>query len=159
MQTAKKLSSVSETHDLQNIYDTLNKVQAKIEFNLDGTVINATEIFLKTLGYSLDEIKDKRHRMFCDSQYSSSIQYRHFWDKLNRGELDSGEFKRIGKGGKEVWIQASYNPILDMSGRPFKVVKFATDVTESSSEQIATATKGLMSGSHELKKTIARFVA
>ncbi len=109
----------------------ISKAQAIIEFNLDGTITGANENFLVTLGYALDEIKGKHHRMFCESSYANSHEYRAFWEKLNRGEFDSGEYKRIGKGGKEVWIQASYNPILDMSGRPIKVVKFATDITQS----------------------------
>jgi methyl-accepting chemotaxis protein len=107
----------------------INKSQAVIEFNLDGSIESANENFLKTLGYSLDEVKGKHHRMFCDSAYTSSSEYANFWAKLNRGEYDSGEYKRIGKGGKEIWIQASYNPILDSHGNAFKVVKYATDVT------------------------------
>jgi methyl-accepting chemotaxis protein len=109
--------------------NAINRVQAVIEFNLDGTIINANDNFLSALGYSLDEIQGKHHRMFCEPQYVSSPQYRAFWDKLNRGEFEAGEFKRLGKGGKEIWINASYNPILDGSGKPVKVVKFAIDVT------------------------------
>jgi len=109
----------------------IDRVQAVIEFNLDGTIINANENFLKTVGYSLAEIKGQHHRMFCDPQYANSPAYQSFWQKLGRGELDSGEYKRFGKDGKEVWINASYNPIFDASGRPYKVVKFATDITPS----------------------------
>lgn len=111
--------------------NAISKAQAVIEFNLDGTIQTANENFLKTLGYSLHEIKDKHHKMFCDSSYASSNEYRSFWEKLNRGEFVTGEFKRLGKNGIEVWINASYNPILDTNGRPFKVVKFATDVSEA----------------------------
>ena len=85
--------------------------------------------FLNTLGYSLDEIKAKHHRMFCEAAYTNSQEYANFWAKLNRGELDSGVSRRLGKGGKEVWIQASYNPIMDSKGKVYKVAKFATDVT------------------------------
>jgi methyl-accepting chemotaxis protein len=106
------------------------KSQAVIEFNLDGTVISANDNFLKTLGYSLDEIKGKHHSMFVDPVYLQSADYREFWAKLNRGEYVAGEFKRIGRGGREVWIQASYNPIADRAGKYYKVVKYATDVTE-----------------------------
>ncbi len=108
----------------------ISKAQAIIEFNLDGTVITANDNFLHVLGYQLSEIQGKHHRMFCDSAYANSPAYQAFWAKLNRGDFDAGEFKRIGRGGKEVWINASYNPILDANGRPYKVVKFATDITE-----------------------------
>ena len=106
------------------------KSQAVIEFKLDGTIITANENFLKAMGYSLAEVQGKHHEMFVEPSYRDSPAYREFWAKLNRGEYQAAEFKRLGKGGKEVWIQASYNPILDMEGKPFKVVKFATDVTE-----------------------------
>lgn len=108
----------------------ISKSQAVIEFNLDGTIINANDNFLKTLGYSLGEIQGRHHNMFVDEMTRNSADYREFWARLNRGEYQSGEYKRIGKGGKEVWIQASYNPILDQNGRPFKVVKYASDITE-----------------------------
>jgi len=107
----------------------IGKAQAVIEFNMDGTVINANDNFLGALGYSLDEIKGKHHGMFVDEAYRQSPAYKEFWAKLNRGEYDAAEYKRIGKGGREVWIQASYNPIFDLDGTPFKVVKYATDVT------------------------------
>ncbi|MGY3608903.1 MULTISPECIES: methyl-accepting chemotaxis protein [unclassified Bradyrhizobium] len=108
----------------------IGRVQAVIEFNLDGTVITANENFLRALGYSLAEIQGKHHSMFVEASFRDSPNYREFWQKLNRGELETGEFKRIGKGGREVWILASYNPVFDENGKPFKVVKFATDVTE-----------------------------
>jgi methyl-accepting chemotaxis protein len=107
----------------------ISKAQATIEFHMDGTIITANDNFLNALGYSLDEIKDKHHSMFVDESYKQSAAYKEFWAKLNRGEYDAAEYKRIGKGGKEVWIQASYNPILDLEGKPFKVVKYATDTT------------------------------
>ncbi|HVJ66177.1 MAG TPA: PAS domain-containing methyl-accepting chemotaxis protein [Bdellovibrionota bacterium] len=131
MNTARKLevSNDVEHNEQQGMIDALNRVQAVIEFHLDGTIITANENFTSTVGYSLDEIKGKHHRMFCDPAYASSPEYQAFWQKLGRGEFDAGEYKRFGKGAKEVWINASYNPILDASGKPFKVVKFATDVT------------------------------
>ncbi len=107
----------------------ISKAQAVIEFGLDGKVLTANENFLNTLGYQLSEIKGQHHSMFVDPEYRASVEYRMFWDKLGRGEHDAGQYKRIGKGGKEVWIQASYNPIFDLNGKPFKVVKYATDVT------------------------------
>ena len=116
--------------DYEGQIDAIGKSQAAISFNLDGTIINANDNFLNTLGYSLDEIKGQHHRMFCERDYANSAEYKAFWEKLNRGEFDAGEYKRIGKGGKEIWIQASYNPIFDMNGNPFKVVKYATDITD-----------------------------
>ena len=116
--------------DFSGQITAISKSQAVIEFNLDGTIITANENFLSTLGYTLDEVEGKHHRIFCDSSYTSSSDYKDFWKNLNEGEYDSGEFKRIKKDSGEVWIQASYNPILDLNGDPFKVVKFATDITE-----------------------------
>jgi len=107
----------------------IGKAQAVIEFSLDGTILTANENFLNVLGYSLDEVRGQHHRMFVDSRYRETTEYKQFWERLGRGEFDAGQYKRIGKGGKEVWIQASYNPILDASNRPFKVVKYATDIT------------------------------
>ena len=109
--------------------DAIGKSQAVIEFELDGTIINANENFLAAMGYSLDEIKGKHHSMFVDESYKHSADYKAFWESLNQGSYASGEFKRIAKGGREIWIQATYNPILDQNGKPFRVVKFATDVT------------------------------
>lgn len=116
--------------DQAEMLKAIDRVQAIIEFELDGTVITANENFLKTLGYSLEEIKGRHHRMFCETDYVSSPEYKAFWEKLARGEFDAGEYKRVGKGGKEVWIQASYNPLFDAAGRPYKVVKFASDVSK-----------------------------
>ena len=110
--------------------DAINRVQAVIEFSLDGTIITANEIFLTAVGYSLNEIQGRHHRMFLEPEYAMSNEYREFWARLNRGEFVAGEFKRVRSDGSELWIQASYNPILDDSGNPFKVVKFATDITE-----------------------------
>jgi methyl-accepting chemotaxis protein len=105
------------------------KSQAVIEFNMDGTIIRANENFLNLMGYTLEEIRGRHHRMFIGPELRDSPEYQEFWDGLNRGEFHQAEFKRLGKGDKEVWIQASYNPILDLNGRPCKVVKYATDVT------------------------------
>ncbi|NRD75708.1 PAS domain-containing protein [Shewanella sp. VB17] len=110
--------------------DAIGKSQAVIEFNMDGTIIQANDNFLNAMGYRLDEIKGKHHSMFVETAFKASTEYQEFWKKLNRGEFDSNEYQRVGKGGKEIWIQASYNPIMDLNGRPVKVVKYATDVTE-----------------------------
>lgn len=116
-------------HELSAKIDAISKSQAVIEFSLDGTIITANENFLNAVGYTLPEIQGKHHRMFVDPAEAQGAEYQQFWDKLRRGEFEAKEYKRIGKGGREVWIQASYNPIFDKSGRPYKVVKFATDVT------------------------------
>lgn len=115
----------------------INKSQAVIEFQLDGTIMTANDNFLKTMGYELHEIQGKHHRIFVESEYASSAEYKEFWDRLNRGEFVSGEYRRLGKNGKEIWIQGSYNPILDFNHHPFKVIKYATDVTERVSLQNA----------------------
>jgi methyl-accepting chemotaxis protein len=116
--------------DHQAQIDAISRAQAVIAFNLDGTIIEANDNFLATVGYRPDEIAGKHHSMFCDPDYARSSEYRHFWDQLRAGEYVAAEFQRFGKGGKEVWIQASYNPVFDACGRPVKVVKFATDITE-----------------------------
>lgn len=135
----KRMGTVVEWADatlrLQNLSfasqsNAISRAQAVIEFDMDGTVLTANDNFLKTLGYSLDEIRGKHHSMFVEPGERDSAAYQEFWAKLNRGDFDTGEYKRIGKGGKEAWIMASYNPVLDERGKPFKVVKFATDVTE-----------------------------
>jgi methyl-accepting chemotaxis protein len=107
----------------------IRKAQAVIEFNLNGTILDANDNFLGAVGYRLDEIKGRHHSMFVDTAYKISSEYQDFWAALNRGEYQAAQYKRLGKGGREIWIEASYNPILDSSGKPYKVVKFATDIT------------------------------
>jgi methyl-accepting chemotaxis protein len=118
-----------ELDDMRGQLKAINRVLAVIEFELDGTILTANDNFLKTLGYTLEEIRGKHHSMFVEPSYRSSDDYRRFWEKLGRGEYDAGQYKRIAKGGKEIWIQSSYNPILDSHNKPFKVVKYATDIT------------------------------
>ncbi|MBV1862358.1 MAG: PAS domain S-box protein [Nannocystaceae bacterium] len=115
--------------ELQGRVDAISRAQAVISFEMDGTIVDANDNFLKTLGFELDEIVGKHHSMFVEDGYRSSAAYTEFWAALNRGEFDSGEYKRMGKGGKEVWIQATYNPIFDLNGKPHKVVKYATDIS------------------------------
>jgi len=107
----------------------IGKSQAVIEFNMDGIIQHANENFLTTVGYTLDEIKGKHHSMFVDPAHRASPEYAAFWDALRSGTFSSGEYRRLGKNGKEIFIQATYNPILDHNGKPFRVVKFATDIT------------------------------
>lgn len=123
--TQQKLQSA----DFEGQLDAIGKSQAVIQFNLDGVILTANENFLSAMGYTLDEIKGKHHSMFASSAYAQSAEYKEFWARLRRGEYSAGEFQRFGKNSKEIWIQASYNPIKDMNGRPFKVVKYASDIT------------------------------
>ena len=124
--TAENIRSMEDAGKIAAI----SRAQAVIEFNMDGTIIAANENFLRAMGYTLDEIQGKHHSMFVEPEDRGSATYREFWARLNRGEFQAAEYKRLGKGGKEIWILATYNPILDEAGKPFKVVKFATDVTE-----------------------------
>ncbi|MBH0204023.1 MAG: PAS domain-containing protein [Nitrospira sp.] len=119
-QSAKRRPMTVNTKELTLKLAAINQTQAVIEFNMDGTVITANENFLKTLGYTLDEIKGHHHRIFCDPAWTSTSEYTAFWQKLNRNESDMGVYRRIGKGGKEVWMQAAYCPVTDEMGRPFK---------------------------------------
>ena len=123
--TAQKIQNA----DYEGQISAIDKSQATIEFNMDGTIITANDIFLDAMGYTLEEVRGKHHSMFAEPEYAAGQEYKDFWAKLNRGEFEAGEYKRLGKDGKEVWIQASYNPILDLNGNPFKVVKYAADIT------------------------------
>jgi methyl-accepting chemotaxis protein len=107
----------------------VNRSQAVIEFDLTGTILTANDNFLNTVGYRPEEVKGQHHSMFVEAATRASEEYRRFWQKLGRGEFDAGQYKRIGKDGREVWIEASYNPVMDAAGKPYKVVEFASDVT------------------------------
>lgn len=130
-----------ETNENRSKMDAIGRSQAVIEFSLDGKVITANENFLKTLGYSLDEIVGKHHSIFVDPKEVKTTDYRSLWDKLNRGEFDAGKYKRITKNGDDIWIQAAYNPLFDLEGKPYKIVKFATDITDIEKETNETNAK------------------
>jgi methyl-accepting chemotaxis protein len=115
--------------------EAIDRAQAVIEFNLDGSIITANENFLRTVGYSLPEIQGKHHSMFVESAFRETAAYAEFWRRLKAGEYQAARYKRLGKGGREVWIEASYNPLLGRDGKPFKIVKFATDITTQMEEQ------------------------
>jgi methyl-accepting chemotaxis protein len=121
---------VARAAESQSKVDAIGRSQAVFEFDLTGTIVMANENFLKTLGYELNEIQGKHHRMFCEKEYAASDEYQEFWDALRAGKFQAGEYKRLGKGGREIWIQATYNPCFDPSGQLTGVVKFATDVTK-----------------------------
>jgi methyl-accepting chemotaxis protein len=124
--TERKLAAA----EFQGKRDAVNRAQAVIEFDLSGKILDANDNFLKAVGYTLDEVVGQHHAIFCEPAYGRSPEYRAFWQHLAAGELHAGEFKRLSKQGKTVWIQATYNPIFGVDGKPFKVVKFATDITE-----------------------------
>jgi methyl-accepting chemotaxis protein len=153
--TEQKLRSA----DLSGQIAAIGKSQAVIEFNMDGTILTANDNFLKAVGYSLSEVKGKHHGMFVDPAERGSPAYREFWAKLNRGEYQAAEYKRVGKGGKEIWIQASYNPIIDMNGKPFKVVKYATDTTAQviarmKNEHVRKMMESVAAGAEELNTSV-----
>jgi methyl-accepting chemotaxis protein len=153
--TAEKLRAA----DFAGQIEAIGKSQAVIEFNMDGVVLNANENFLATLGYSLSDIQGKHHSMFMPAEERDSPAYREFWATLNRGEFQSGEYKRIGRGGKEAWIQASYNPIRDLNGKPYKVVKYATDTTAQviarmKAEKVRGMMESVAAGAEELNASV-----
>ena len=117
------------SRELHAKLDALSKSQAVIEFNLDGKIVTANENFLNALGYTLAEIQGKHHSMFVEPAFKESAEYRAFWETLGKGQFQAAEYRRLAKGGRPIWIQASYNPLIGRGGKPFKVVKFATDIT------------------------------
>jgi methyl-accepting chemotaxis protein len=153
--TAQKLKAADDAGQIEAI----GKSQAVIEFDLDGNVLNANDNFLKTLGYALAEIKGRHHSMFVPSEIRDSAEYRSFWAALKRGEFQSGEYQREGKGGRQVWIQASYNPIRDLNGNPYKIVKFAADTTmqviaRMKSEKVRGMMEQVAAGAEQLNASV-----
>jgi methyl-accepting chemotaxis protein len=153
--TAQKLRSA----ELAGQVAAIGKSQAVIEFGMDGTILTANENFLHALGYTLSEIKGRHHSLFVDPAERDGADYRSFWAALNRGEFQSAEYKRIGKGGREVWIQATYNPILDLNGKPFKIVKYATDTTAQviariKSGRVSAMLETVAGGAEELNSSV-----
>jgi len=143
----------------------INKAQAVIHFNLDGTIIDANANFLSATGYSLDEIKGQHHRMFVDDEFARSDEYRDFWARLNKGEYQAAMYRRLARGGREIWIEASYNPIFDLKGRPFKIVKYATDITARKqatakvSAQVSALVRTLSASAVQLQSTAEALAA
>ncbi len=122
-----------------NMLEALDRSMAVIEFNMDGIILTANENFLKTSGYRLDEIKGKHHRIFCEPEYRDSVAYADFWRALNRGQFMSGQFKRVSRNGSALWMEATYNPIFNSDNQPYKVIKFANDITDRMVQQEADA--------------------
>lgn len=123
-------SQIYREREGKSLMDALSRSMAVIEFSPDGHILNANENFLRTTHYSLDQVKGQHHRIFCDRSESESIEYKNFWASLNRGEFHSGRFQRVDSRGQRIFLEASYNPIFDAKGRLYKVVKFASDITE-----------------------------
>jgi methyl-accepting chemotaxis protein len=119
----------TQLRELQALADAVNESQAVIEFSPDGTILGANENFLKLLGYTLEEIRGKHHRMLVDPAYRDTEEYRRFWERLRAGQFDAGKYLRVGKGGREVWVQANYKPIKDSDGKTYKIVKLAIDIS------------------------------
>ncbi|POZ61640.1 chemotaxis protein [Chromobacterium alticapitis] len=119
----------AELEKCRGILRAIDRSMAVIEFNPDGVVVSANDAFLRAMGYARDEVLGQRHRMFCEAAYAASPAYAEFWRKLSRGEAQSGRFLRLGKGGRPVWLEASYSPVLDESGKVCGVVKVASDIT------------------------------
>ncbi len=126
--------------ELEATVAAIHRSQAVIEFELDGTILTANTNFLKTVGYSLEEIRGRHHSMFADPEFARSDEYKQFWLNLGRGEFFAGKFQRQGKGGVEIWIQGAYNPVFDADGKPCKVIKFCTDITQAEHERLANET-------------------
>ncbi|MDR6601201.1 methyl-accepting chemotaxis protein [Achromobacter deleyi] len=131
--------------DTEGQLAAISKVQAIIEFELDGTIIRANDLFLNAVGYHASEVEGRHHSMFVRPEEARTAAYQEFWRKLRSGQHDTGQYLRIGKGGRQVWIEASYNPIFDAEGRPFKVVKYATDITKrfTAAQTLRVAVQGL----------------
>lgn len=153
--------SKEQANDNISQVEAIGKSNAVIEFSMDGNVVYANDNFLKTFGYKLNEIKGKHHSMFCKSSYTNSEEYKIFWRDLNKGLFQSGEFMRIGKDGKEIWIQATYNPILDLKGDPYKVVKYAMDITAQKEleQEAQAATEELRAQEEELRQSMEEMTA
>ena len=131
--------------DAEGQLAAISKVQAIIEFDLQGNILHANRLFLQAMGYTLDEVVGRHHSMFVQPHERQSAEYAQFWRKLASGQHDAGQYLRIGKHGRQVWIEASYNPILDADGRPFKVVKYARDITRrfTAAQTLGEAMQGL----------------
>ncbi len=127
--------------ETRGLVDALGRALAVIEFDAGGHILNANQNFLDLTGYGLDELKGRHHRILCDEELTSSEAYLRFWAKLAQGSFDRGEYKRIAKDGHEIWIEASYKPIFDLTGRLLKIVKFASDVTRQKLQSVEMASR------------------
>ncbi|PDH68850.1 MAG: chemotaxis protein [Sphingomonadaceae bacterium MED-G03] len=120
---------VQATHSPQAAWDAICRSQAVIEFDPRGIILWANDSFLATMGYALADVEGRHHRIFCEPGYADTPAYADFWRKLGRGEFDAGEYKRVGKGGRAIWLQATYNPVFRADGSVERILKIATDTT------------------------------
>jgi methyl-accepting chemotaxis protein len=131
--------TIAKSKEHEDLVAALHKSNAAIEFDLNGNIQDANEAFLKTVKYSLNDIKGKHHRIFCDTEYANSREYKLFWERLAQGEFVAGRFERFDANGNSIWLEATYNPICDSHGRMYKVVKLATDITEQVARESAVS--------------------
>jgi methyl-accepting chemotaxis protein len=131
--------TIEASREHENLIGALVRSTAVIEFDLNGNVLMANERFLSGMGYSLAQIKGKHHRMFCEPEEYNSAEYQNFWRRLNAGEFVAERFKRVDSHGRVVWLEASYNPVLDANNKLYKVVKFATVITDQVNQEQAVA--------------------
>jgi len=131
--------TIEASREHENLITALVRSTAVIEFDLNGNVLTANDRFLNGMGYSLAQIQGKHHRIFCEPQDANSVEYQQFWKRLNAGEFVAGRFKRVDSHGRVVWLEASYNPVLDANERLYKVVKFATVITDQVNREQAVA--------------------
>ena len=130
--TARDITAETERRiDLEGQVAAIGQSQAVIEFDLTGRVLHANERFLETMGYALADVRGQHHALFCSPEFAASAAYRQFWERLAGGQFEAGEFRRLGRNGREVWLQATYTPIHDLSGKPYKIVKYASDITDA----------------------------
>mgnify|MGYP003418064984 FL=1 len=134
-----------------SLVNAINRSMAVIDFNPQGEILNANDNFLRVMGYRLEDIRGKHHRMFCSREEADSAPYRTFWGQLNRGEFVTGRFQRVTRSGQPIWLEASYNPVFDAKGRLYKVVKFATDITEQVNHHQAESDAAQMAYSTSLQ--------
>lgn len=136
--------------------EALDRTQAVISFNMDGTILEANSLFLNAVGYSIEDIRGKHHSIFMDPVEAQSPSYSEFWKALNRGEFQAGDFRRIGKGGQEIWIRVSYNPVFGNDGLPYMITKFATDITQQKriAKQTAEVATSVATATHEMSGSI-----
>lgn len=165
LKVIKLAEDVTKARQRLAVLDAVNKSLACIEFKPDGTILNANQQFLDCMGYTLEEIRGNHHRIFCDPEWTNSSEYLTFWRKLQEGEFQQSQYRRLGKGGKEIWIQATYNPVYDACGNVEKVVKYATDITAQIQtkqhagkvgDSIASSVTEMAQAIEEISRNVAR---
>ncbi len=138
LKTASDIThKVTLEQEMRSRLEAIDRSMATVEFSLDGFILDANQNFLDTVGYSLEALKGAHHRQLCEADYAASAAYREFWKCLNTGEYMAGQFKRVTRTGEELWLEATYNPVFDANGTLYKVIKYATDITQRIRQQNA----------------------